>query len=143
MKKLLLLIAMILLVSCEENLQDTEALGENADIVGTWVEEVDLTHVEDGTTQLKRADELDPSLYGFTIKDDGSFVERKNAGWCGTPPISYDNFDGTWVALSDSLLEITVGYWGGTMTYQMRIVSLDQEQLRIRYLYAEDRALSR
>ena len=38
MKKLAFVVALILLVSCEENLQDTEALGENAGIVGTWVE---------------------------------------------------------------------------------------------------------
>jgi len=139
MKKLAFVVALILLVSCEENLQDTEALGENAGIVGTWVE----AGYEDDITQLERADALDESRYGFTIKDDGVFIERKNAGWCGTPPISYDNYDGMWVALSDSLLEITVGYWGGTMTYQMRIVFLDQEKLGIRYLYAEDRAQSR
>ncbi len=31
------------------------------------------------------------------------------------------------------------GYWGGVMTYQMRIVSLGVEELAIRYLYTEDR----
>ena len=139
MKKLAFMVALTLLVSCEENLQDTEALGENAGIVGTWVEE----GYEDDITLLERSDLLDETRYGFTVKDDGVFIERKNAGWCGTPPIYYDNFDGMWVALSDSLLEITVGYWGGTMTYQMRIVFLDQEKLGIRYLYAEDRAQSR
>jgi hypothetical protein len=139
MKKLVFLVALILLVSCEKNLQDTEALGDNVGIIGTWVEE----GYEDDVTLLERVNEFDDFKYGFTIKDDGTFVERKNAGWCGTPPISYDNFDGTWVALSDSLLEITVGYWGGTMNYQIRIVSLDHDHLGIRYLYAEDRALSR
>jgi len=92
---------------------------------------------------LDRSEQLDPFKYGFTINDDGTFIERKNAGWCGTPPISYDNFEGTWEAVSDSLLEITVGYWGGTMTYQIRIVSLDGDNLAIRYLYAEDRAQAR
>ena len=51
--------------------------------------------------------------------------------------------DGTWEAVSDSLLDITVAYWGGMMTYQMRIVSLDAEALAIRYLYTEARVDTR
>ena len=136
MRKLLLLAVLILPVSCEKDLQEVEDLGENAGIVGTWVEE----GYEDDVRMFQRSGELNDTLYGFTLMDDGTFIERKNAGWCGTPPITYDNFDGTWVALSDSLLEVTVGYWGGTMTYQMRIVTLEGDQLGIRYLYAEDRA---
>jgi len=127
------------MVACEKELVDTEALGENAGIIGTWVED----GYEDDLTLLNRANKLDPSKYGFTMEDNGSFIERKNAGWCGTPPITYDNFEGTWEALSDSLIEITVGYWGGTLTYQMRIVSLDAEDLRIRYLYSNDRLEAR
>ena len=131
-----LLFALLLLGSCAE-LDYTEAtLGENAGIVGTWVEE----SREELVTIMERAESLDPDKYGFIIRENGVFIERKNAGWCATPPISYENFEGTWEALSDSLLEITVGYWGGTMTYQMRILSLDGQSLRIRYLYAEDRA---
>ena len=135
MKKLVILLFALLLTACEKESVDIEALGENEGIIGTWIE----NGYEEDLTLLKHADILDPSKYGFTIADDGSFVERKNAGWCGTPPITYENYEGSWVALSDSLIEITVGYWGGTMTYQMRIVSLDAEDLQIRYLYTEDR----
>ncbi|MFO7935118.1 MAG: hypothetical protein R6U78_13685 [Bacteroidales bacterium] len=131
-----LLFALLLLASCAELDYTETMLGENADIVGTWVEE----SREELVTMLERAESLDPDKYGFIIREDGAFIERKNAGWCATPPISYENFEGTWEALSDSLLEITVGYWGGTMTYQMRILSLDGQSLRIRYLYAGDRA---
>jgi len=49
----------------------------------------------------------------------------------------------TWKAVSDSLLDITVAYWGGMMTYQIRIVSLGAEELSIRYLYTENRTDSR
>jgi hypothetical protein len=131
-----LLFALLLLGSCAEMDFTETSLGENADIVGTWVEE----SREDLVTLMEREESLDPEKYGFIIRGNGEFIERKNAGWCATPPISYDNFEGTWEALSDSLLEITVGYWGGTMTYQIRILSLDEQSLRIRYLYAEDRA---
>jgi len=134
-----MILSVIFLASCAEMDEVSEMLGENEEIVGTWVEE----SLEDQVTTMKRAQNLAQDKYGFTIREDGTFIERKNAGWCGTPPISYDNFEGTWEALSDSLLDITVGYWGGTITYQMRIVSLDNQYLRIRYLYGDNRADSK
>lgn len=139
MKEVLFLITLLVLTSCEENMREADMLGANADIIGTWVE----NGYEDDVTLLERAQSLDASKYGFTINEDGTFIEHKNAGWCATPPITYDNFEGDWEAVSDSLLEINVGYWGGTMTYQMRIVFLDQDSLGIRYLYAESRADAR
>ena len=139
MKKMLMLLLAVLAISCEESLLEADNLGENTGIVGTWIEE----GYEDDLTLLQRGEELDDSKYGFTIREDGTFIERKNAGWCGTPPITYANFEGTWEALSDSLLDITVGYWGGTITYQMRIVALDKEELKIRYLYSNDRVDAR
>jgi hypothetical protein len=139
MRRFYLLMIISLLLSCEADMAEPEALGENRGVIGTWI----AGQYEDDLLWLNRVQSLDPSKYGFTIGDDGSFIERKNAGWCATPPIYYDNFEGTWVALSDSLLEVTVGYWGGTMNYQIRIVTVDQDMLAIRYLYGEDRASSK
>jgi hypothetical protein len=139
MKRVIFLLAMVLMFSCEKDLMENDALGENAGIVGTWIED----GYSDEVALFERADSLDYSKYGFIINEDGTFTERKNAGWCGTPPITYSNFQGEWLALSDSLIEITVGYWGGTLSYQMRIVFVDQESLGIRYLYAENRADAR
>ena len=139
MKKIAFLVVMVILISCEKELLVMDALGENSSIVGYWIEE----GYRGDTTLFKRAGELDKVKYGFTINEDGTFIERKNSGWCGTPPIAYANYDGTWEAVSDSLLNITVGYWGGMMTYQIRIVSLDGENLAIKYLYSEDMAKAR
>jgi hypothetical protein len=97
----------------------------------------------DGVSILERSPGLDSSRYGFIIRADGGFVERKNAGWCGTPPISYANFQGHWSALTDTLLDITVGYWGGSMSYQMQIIRVNEEELHIRYLFPNDRAGAR
>ena len=139
MKKVLIILLIISLAACEKELLEADALGENAGIVGTWVE----TGYQDDVLHLDRRNEFDPSRYGFTIGEDGSFVENKNSGWCATPPISYAEFEVKWEAVSDSLLEITVGYWGGIMTYQMRIVSLAGNDLAIRFLYAADRMEAR
>ena len=141
MKKLYLLFIPILFLACEKDTLEVEALGENISIIGTWVEQDDLSLpvVEDGITLFARSEDLDPDHYGFIFHNNGSFTERKHAGMCGTPPITYDNFEGTWEPLSDTLLDITVAYWGGTLTYQMHIVSLEGDRLGIRYLFTEDR----
>jgi hypothetical protein len=130
---------LVLLAACEKEFLEAEALGANAGIVGTWISDGYLGD----TTLMKRAGELDDENYGFTFQEDGTFIERKNSGWCGTPPIAYANFDGTWEVVSDSLLDITVGYWGGMMTYQIRIISVTGENLAMKYLYNEDMAKAR
>jgi hypothetical protein len=139
MKRLFFLAVIALLCSCESDLMNMEALGDNSGIVGTWVE----NQYKGDTLYLDRSGTFDKEKYGFTLHEDGAFTEHKNAGWCGTPPITYDSFEGSWEAVSDSLLDITVAYWGGVMTYQMRIVSLDAKELAIRYLYTENRTDSR
>ena len=132
MKKLAVFLVIILMASCEK-MEDSnyERLAYLSDIIGTWVE----SGYEETIAVMKKAGSLDPEKYGFILKSDGTFTERKNSGWCATPPISYENYDGRWVAVSDSLLEITVGFWGGTMKYFMHVVSVDEEYLRIRYEY--------
>ena len=67
---------------------------------------------------------LKKNAYGFGFKTGHSFVERKNEGWCGTPPVTLKDFQGTW-AKHDSLIDINVPYWGGTAHYQWKIISLD------------------
>jgi len=139
MKRLLVLLVPLLFFSCEKELMNLEALGDNTVILGTWVED----EYKGDTLYLDRSEAFNKDKYGFTIHEDGTFTEHKNAGWCGTPPITYDSFEGTWEAVSDSLLDITVAYWGGVMTYQIRIVSLTADELAIRYLYTENRTDSR
>ncbi|MBI5471977.1 MAG: hypothetical protein HY961_06490 [Ignavibacteriae bacterium] len=98
-------------------------------IYGTWIQE---ERVGSETVMLKSAG-LDSDNYGFVIDSIGSFVERKNAGWCGTPPISYANFSGEWNAETDSLLHIDVAYWGGRTSYNIHIVTLTDSVMRFRY----------
>ena len=139
MKRLVLLFIVVALTACEKDLTELEELGENAGIVGTWIDDGQ----RGDTLWLKRAGELDKLRYGFTIEEDGTFIERKNVEWCATSSVTLDNYEGTWEAVSDSLLDITVGYWGGMMTYQIRIISVDEKDLAIQYLYSNDREKNR
>lgn len=111
------------MLSCSLN---DNTLYEDDPLVGSWIEQEYL----DSTFVMKRAAALKENDYGFTIAANQKFRERKNAGWCGTPPISYADYDGTW-QYKDSILQIEVEYWGGMATYSWKVLQVDQDELII------------
>jgi hypothetical protein len=117
--------------SCKEELTAPDS---SQRLVGSWVLK-GYDNEDPNITVLQRSAGLDSSSGGFIFYNDGRLLERKNAGWCGTPPISYANFPGTWVMDSDSLIKINAGYWGGMTDYALKIISLDLFQLKVIYLY--------
>ena len=131
MKKFIALIFLTLIelniTACLETSLEPE---ENKEIFGIWVEKN-----RDSTLTLEREAELDKDKYGFIIEPSGKFTERKNSGWCGTPPITYANFDGNWEYSIDSLLNIEVEYWGGMTNYKMEILSIKDDELVVKFIY--------
>lgn len=124
MKKLILFLFPVLLFSCEK---EPEFLIQNSDeLMGSWTNQV----VNDTIMEFTKADSLKNNDYGFEFKPNQVFIERKNSGWCGTPPIAYADFEGTWQR-QDSILIITVDYWGGTADYKWEIISVDENRLKI------------
>ena len=124
MKNLIWLLFPLLLISCEK---EQELLFQNSDeLVGCWTDRV----VNDSIMEFTKTESLKNNEYGFEFKPGQVFIERKNAGWCGTPPIAYADFEGTWQQ-QDSLLIITVDYWGGTADYKWEIISVDENSLKI------------
>lgn len=79
---------------------------------------------------------IDNHCYEF--KNDGTLIERKNAGWCGTPPITYADYPGTWCQLNDTVVQIEVGYWGGTASYKLDIESVDSKFLKVTIVEPEE-----
>lgn len=124
-----IIILIIGLSSCEEGLfgPDNEEVNKSLNeslILGSWS---DSEH-NDSLVTLERFDKLPSDQYGITFLEDGSLVENKNAGWCGTPPIAYANFSGSWELLEDSILSLETSYWGGWMFLEMKIISVDKSQ---------------
>ena len=115
------------LFSCEK----TNTSPDPGKLEGIWIED----HFDEGILILNKSDEFQNDNYGFTIYEGGKFTEHKNSGWCGTPPISYANFEGSWEYENDSTLKIVVSYWGGTMTYKLDIIKLTEDNLKVRYHY--------
>lgn len=90
----------------------------------------------DSTFTVEKVSALPENEYGFSFVADQSFIERKNSGWCGTPPIMYDDFDGTW-EMQDSVINISVAYWGGTAEYKWKILSQTDDKLTIWIMNAD------
>ena len=115
---------LVAFVSCEN--QNTPKAHQKLNITGYW------TNPVYGKNQItyKRTSLLKDNEYGLALNTDKSLMERKNSGWCGTPPISYADFDGTWNRI-DSTIYISVAYWGGTAEYEWRIKSINDKSLSI------------
>jgi hypothetical protein len=124
----LLYVLLIFTSACRES----PLIPENENqIYGVWIDE----SWSDNTRILKRSDEFQQDKYGFMIFSSGKFIERKNSGWCGTPPIAYENFEGEWEFEEDDILKIEVGFWGGVAEFKFRIVSISFNELQIEYIY--------
>jgi len=122
------LILSIALLSCDKG--DNDMNDFQLKLVGSWI----TYNYNDSTIIYKKVSNLKDNDYGFSFKVDGNFIERKNAGWCGTPPITYADFEGTWI-LNDSIIYIVLGYWGGQVEYKWKIIALDNRNLSIFKLY--------
>ena len=120
---------MMFVFSCaEQSLLEEQEL----DIKGFWInqETSDTIYTYERSSSLKEGD------YGFAFNDGGVFIERKNIGWCGTPPISYGDFEGIW-SLQDSIIDITVDFWGGTADLKWKVILLDEQKLSVTWLDQE------
>jgi hypothetical protein len=120
--KMILFLSIIILIACEKS--NEPIVNDSDKLIGYWINPVAI----DTVWKYERANTLKDNDYGFAFKSGQLFVERKNAGWCGTPPISYTDFDGTWTK-NDSVINITVGYWGGLADYQWKIILIDNNSL--------------
>jgi len=115
-----------ILIGCsKDNIQiDSENL-----LIGVW-NYSDFNNNDN--IYIRNNEFVDNHCYKFNI--DGTMTERKNSGWCGTPPITYADYSGTWKIINDTLIQINVGYWGGTAQYKLDIQSVDSNSLKVSYV---------
>ena len=127
MKCLSVVIIALALVSCSK--RDSLEPEGLPGLTGSWVN----IEYQDSIILLHRSESLNENAYGFRFQSDGTFIERKNAGWCGTPPIVYSDFDGHW-SNTESNLHITVAYWGGTAFYEWKVLDISKQEIKIRVI---------
>lgn len=130
MKQIIIFGLFIVFTSCVKN---DEVLPEMYDtLLGNW------TNMEwnESYVSYKKTEVMPTDNYAFNFGKENKFSEHKNAGWCGTPPITYGNFNGTW-SLNDSVITIKSTYWGGYANYEWKIISIDNNNLKIKIIKEE------
>ena len=116
-----LIIAAFVFPSCTEKVTIPQ---NSQNLSGYWINE----ELNDTIFSFHRSASLAEGQYCFGLLSDGTFIERKNGGWCGTPPIAYADYEGEW-SIQDSLIHISVPYWGGMSYYTWKLISIDDEEL--------------
>ena len=95
-------------------------------IVGTWIN----SGYNESSLLLEKSDSLSNDAPGLQFQKNGILIKRQNAGWCGTPPITYSNNEGAWTVLNDSTIRISYSYWRGPVEEDLWIQSIDNSQLK-------------
>lgn len=129
MKKLSLLsiILTTLLLSCTK--EKIEIDPDNL-ILGIW----NYSDYNDDTQVYMRSKGF-ADCPGYQFNADGTLLERKNSGWCGTPPVTYSDYSGKWSIINDTLIQVEAGYWGGTAIYNLDIESVSSGYLKVRSIW--------
>ena len=132
MKKTFLSIGFLfsLLAACSKD--DIQIDPDNL-LIGIW----NYSEYQDNSLIFTRNDQFIDNLC-YKFNSDGTMTERKNSGFCGTPPITYADYPGSWTIINDTLVEITVGYWGGTTRYKLDIEKLDKNSLTAIFVYEDN-----
>lgn len=86
---------------------------------------------ETGISVYERIDTLDGQRSGYGFEPGGVLLVR-TSGWCGTPPLSYSNLEGTWRAESEHRLMLDYPARGGTGRCTLQILGVDDETLECR-----------
>jgi hypothetical protein len=129
MKRILIITPLILflLTSCSK---DEINIDPGNPIIGTWTFK---GYQDDVYIYERNSGFIENQCYRF--EDDGSLTVRQNSGFCGTPPITYANYPGTWSVINDTLVQVQTGYWGGELRYKLDIESVDPKALKMKFVY--------
>lgn len=96
-------------------------------LIGTWV----YDGYENDAYVYVRANKFDPNKSGIEFKSNGHLTKRQNVGWCGTPPVTYGNYKGSWSQVTNESITIRYKYWGGEAEQDWKIVGLTDQMLKI------------
>ncbi len=89
----LLLVLTITFSAC--NQEDVIPIDPNDMIIGSWIAPEYASNDSTYSISYKRASALQGNKPGISFLANAVYVNR-NSGWCGTPPLSYFDYQGTW-----------------------------------------------
>lgn len=121
--KTVLLLVHVATIGCS---QENEVIPINTSdkLMGHWVDSI----YSGSELQLTRASSLKNNEFGISFLKKTQCVER-SSGWCGTPPLSFMDFKGTYTK-NDSIIIISIDNGlNGTQNIRWVIKTLDDKTL--------------
>ncbi len=123
------LVCMLVALCCVSCSSSDPASPSDPAYSGAWgLESIDS---ESGTRVYSKLDSLSGDQDGYMFDSGGSLMVR-NAGWCGTPPLAFSNFEGSWVEEADDILFLTYPHWDEMRDFRLVILSLNDAEMHCR-----------
>ncbi|WP_346236000.1 hypothetical protein ABDK00_017685 [Niabella insulamsoli] len=138
MRKIPILLAVcfgaLTMFSCSKSdvLPEEKEEGPGASFIGAWT----AKDYSGEVFTYEKLSQLASNQYGYILKTNGRLTVRGNASWCGTPPLTYADFDGTW-SFKDNILTLNGGYWGGKTIEKWEILSHSNQEFSAKRLSIE------
>ena len=121
LKSLFVLFFSVVILSCESN--ETVINSDNL-LIGYWVE----PSYNGEITTFKRSSSMPKESYGMSFNANNIFIER-TSGFCGTPPLTYFNVQGTF-ELENTIISISTNSYPSNFAW--RIVSISETELVVK-----------
>ncbi|CAL2091023.1 conserved exported protein of unknown function [Tenacibaculum sp. 190524A02b] len=118
----IVLAVILMATACQKN--EEIPVNTNNLLVGYWANAV---HTDDSIT-FERVGELPTNNYGIAFKENNVFIQR-TSGWCGTPPLSFYDDNGTYEKNEDQI-KITLSVF--PLNYNWKILELTKEKLKVK-----------
>jgi len=99
--KTVLFLLLITSFGCEED-NETITINESDKLIGHWINPT----YNDLELKLTRSSSLRKDAYGISFLTENQCIER-SSGWCGTPPLTFFDFQGIWTR-NDAIIIITI-----------------------------------
>lgn len=129
MKRITLIIVSILMfVSCADT-KEVIPINKNNLLLGYWQEKESI----DNRSVYKRVSSLEGEMYGLGFLERNKFV-RRHSGWCGTPPLVFTTFEGSFEE-NNALIKINVEDYPKEI--QWEIISVTNELLTVERTLSE------
>ena len=121
------IIALQFLASCDKS--DAVA-PEVAGVDGAWALAEVMPETESRT--YRKLEELSGRIDGFEFEPNGKLMVR-NAGSCGTPPLTFSTFEGSWVAEGDESYILTYYYLGTLSDIRLTVLSANEKEMECHF----------
>jgi len=124
LKLLYICIITTVLLSCQKS-DEIEIDSENL-LLGVWTNQVYNSNTN--TTTFERVEQLPNEKYGISFHENGTYINR-SSGWCGTPPLTFFNIEGTFVLKKD-IIKVSIQDFSGD--FQWKIIELNESKLIVK-----------